>query len=96
MAERYPDPFEAYLLLDYNNRLSVGRWISIDEENREGIFRQGHCGVYEKDEIIAWIPIEEYKLSKGDRIVFVMIICKEQTYLMRNNNNGINLPTFYH
>lgn len=70
MTERYPDPFEACLLLDYKNRLSIGCWISIDEENREGSFRQGRHGLYEKDEIIAWIPIEEYRLSKGDRIIF--------------------------
>lgn len=70
MTERHPDPFEACLLLDYSGGLSVGCWISIDEKNREGSFRQGRHGVYEKDEILAWVPIEKYKLSKGDRIIF--------------------------
>lgn len=69
MTERYPDPFEACLLLDYNNRLTVGCWIARDEENREGKFYQGRHGVYEKDEILAWIPIEEYNLAKDDRII---------------------------
>ena len=69
MTERYPDPFEACLLLDYNNRLTLGCWIARDEENREGKFYQGRHGVYEKDEILAWIPIEEYNLAKGDRII---------------------------
>ena len=70
MAERYPDPFEACLLLDCYNRLSVGCWISVDDDNREGSFRQGHHGVYEKDEIVAWIPIENFHLSKGEMISF--------------------------
>lgn len=70
MAERCPDPFEACLLLDYRNRLSIGCWITTDSDNREGSFRQGRHGVYEKDEILAWVPIEKYKLSKGDRIIF--------------------------
>lgn len=70
VSKRVPEPFEACILLDRNDRLSVGCWISTDDENKNGSFRQGHCGVYEKDEIVAWIPVEKYKLRKGDRIVF--------------------------
>lgn len=54
LAERYPDPFEACLLLDYDNRLSVGCWISIDEENREGSFRWAlidDCNWYDTTEV---------------------------------------------
>lgn len=69
MAERCPDPFEACLLLDYRNRLSIGCWITTDSNNREGSFRQGRHGFYEKGEVIAWISIEDYTLARGDRIV---------------------------
>lgn len=60
MAEHYPDPFEACLLLDYSGGLSVGCWISIDEKNRDGSFRQGRHGVYEKDEILRDVCLENY------------------------------------
>lgn len=70
MTERYPDPFEECLLLDKNGGLTAGCWISTDEENREGSFRQGRHGVYDKEYIVAWVPIEKFDLAKGDRIIF--------------------------
>lgn len=70
MTERYPDPFEACLILDCKNRLSIGSWISTDEENREGNLCQGHHGIYEKNYVKAWVAVEKYNLAnKGDRIL---------------------------
>ncbi len=70
ISKRVPNLFEECILLDINGRLSVGCWISINEENKTGYFRQGGCGEYEKDEIVAWIPIENYRLSKGYKLIF--------------------------
>ena len=70
MAERYPDFYEVCLLLVYNNMLSVGCWISVDDDNRDGYFQLGSYGEYEKDEVIAWAPVDNIRLSKGETISF--------------------------
>ncbi len=68
MSERLPEDFEACVIVDKKGRLSVGCWLARNSENTEGVFRQGRNGVYEKDGVAAWIPIEDYRLAKGGKI----------------------------
>lgn len=67
LAERYPEEFMCCLLITKSGSLSVGRWTTGTRYPKGAFSISG--GIWDPESVRAWIPIEQYKLNKGDKIV---------------------------
>lgn len=62
IKDRFPDDFEVCMIIEKNGHLSAGCWetgVRSAENGKPGSFWQGHGGVIECDDVLAWLPIEK-------------------------------------